>query len=209
VNLDELSASRQEEVLLAVAAVESAEQPVAANAFRALADTSLRAYVEDLLTRSGRVLLPVGVGYLSGYDDEIAEQLLNYCGQPLLEEERAVLTVVILFSVAIPRAEGSIPVDAHWTVARPVSRDQLKDSLLPGTTVDAALRSLLDAGIVRQGSRGAILPGAQFLRLTQSRLRTLFDELILLAEPDGALAESIRRSRVTSTTPREVALDRR
>lgn len=185
--------------MAAVAAVESAEEPVPANAFRALAEASLRSYVEELLAKSGRVLLPVGAGYLSGYDDEVARQLLRDMGQALSEEERAVLTLVALFSVAIPRAEGAIAADAPWTVARPVSRERLKDTRIPGTVVDNALRRLLDAGIVRQGHRAAILPGTQFLRLTPHISRMVFDELILLAEPDGPLAESIHRSRARTS----------
>ena len=111
----------------------------------------------------------------------------------LRTEDRAVLTLVRLLSVAVPRAEGKIPADAPWTAGWPVARDRLRDdSRVKKGTVDNALRRLQDADIVRFRKDGFV-PGPQFDRLTPAATAAIFEELILLAEPEGALADSIRR----------------
>ena len=54
-SLAELDATRRADVLMAVRAVEEAEQPVPRTALRALADATLRASVERVLFDSGRI----------------------------------------------------------------------------------------------------------------------------------------------------------
>jgi hypothetical protein len=168
-----------------------------------LADGALRAALEDLLVQAGRVLLEVGGGFLSGYDDGVAERLVQEGVGVLPPDDRAVLTLVVLQTVAIPRARGAIPADADWSVAEPVERIRLRDSRLPERTIGGALRRLRDAGILRPGQRPSIAPGPQFTRLTPAASASLFEELILLCEPDGALAEAIRRRRAARTAARE------
>jgi hypothetical protein len=201
--LRDLPAARQADVLAALAAVETADTPVPRTAFQALADGALRATLEDLLAQAGRVLLEVGGGFLSGYDDRVAERLVEEGVGVLPPDDRAVLTLVVLHTVAIPRARGTIPADADWSVAEPVERTRLRDSRLPERAIDGALRRLRDAGILRPGQRPPIAPGPQFRRLTPAASASLFEELILLCEPDGALAEAIRRRRAARTAARE------
>jgi hypothetical protein len=193
--LQDLPAQRRTEVMAAVAAVETAERPVPGNAFRALAEAPMRHVVEQVLAASGRVLLRAGSGYTSGYDDAIVARFIDEGIGVLPPEDRAVLTLIVLFAVAIPRAERTIPADASWSRGEPVLRDRLKDSRLPDNVIDSALRRLRDARIVSSGPRG-ISPGPQFDRLTPAASARMFEELVLLAEPSGSLSEQIRRRRL-------------
>jgi hypothetical protein len=193
--LADLPPARQADVLAALGAVETADAPVPRSAFRALADGTLRATLDDLLEAAGRVLLEVGDAFVSGYDDRVAERLVDQGVGVLPPDDRAVLTLVLLHTVAIPRARGTIPSGTDWSVAEPVEPDRLKDSQLPNRTIDAGLRRLRDASILRPGQRPPIAPGPQFARLTPTASASVFEELVLLCEPDGALAESIRRRR--------------
>jgi hypothetical protein len=192
--LDLLPPTRRADVLAAVCALECAGGPVPLTAFRALAEPTLREIVQEVLAAAGRVLVQAGTGFVSGYDDRIAERLAEEGTGILRRDDRAVLALVLLFSVAIPRAEGKIPPEASWTHARPVPRERLADTRLYATAIKAALQRLQDAGIVRSTSSG-LVPGPQFDRLTPMVSAALFEELVLLAEPEGALAESIRRRR--------------
>lgn len=208
--LAELSAARQSEVLAALTAVETATEPVPRTALRALVDEGLRATLAALLAEAGRVLVETEAGFLSGYDDAIAERLVEEGVGVLPADDRAVLTLVLLHAVAIPRARGELPAGEDWTGV-PVTRERLKDSRqLSGVAIDAALRRLQDAGVLRSGGRPLIVPGPQFARLTSVASRRLFEELILLAEPGGALADSIRRrraARAALTAPAGIATD--
>jgi hypothetical protein len=148
-----------------------------------------------LLAEAGRVLVETPTGFVSGYDDTVAARLAADRVGVLESSDAAVLTLVLLHAVAIPRARGEIPAGAEWSVAVPVDRERLKDSKLPGVVIDASLRRLQDRGILRPGGRPLIVPGPQFARLTAGASRALFEELVLLAEPTGTLADSIRRRR--------------
>jgi hypothetical protein len=194
-SLQDLSPARQADVLAALAAIETAEAPVPKIAFSAFTDATLRPVLEDVLAEAGRVLLESRDGLLSGYDDRVAQRLADEGIGVLPPDDRAVLTLVLLHTVAIPRAKGTIPAGSDWSVAEPVEREQLKDSRLSEQTIKAAIRRLRDAGILRPGHRPRIEPGPQFARLTPAASTALFEELVLLCEPDGALAESIRRRR--------------
>jgi hypothetical protein len=196
--LEDLPAQRRTEIMAAVAAVETAERPVPGNAFRALAEAPMRHVVERVLAASGRVLLRAGSGYMSGYDDAIVDRFIEEGIGVLPPEDRAVLTLIVLFAVAIPRAERTIPTDGSWSRGEPVPRERLKDSRLPDNVIDGALRRLRDARIVTSGPRG-ISPGPQFDRLTTAASARIFEELVLLAEPGGSLSEQIRRRRLART----------
>lgn len=193
--LADLSPARQSEVLAALTAVETAVEPVPRTSLRALVDEGLRATLTAALAEAGRVLIETDAGFLSGYDDTIAERLAADGIGLLPEDDRAVLALVLLHAVAIPRARGDLPASDDWTGV-PVARERLHDSRqISGVRIDAALRRLQDAGILRSGGRPSIVPGPQFGRLTPDASRQLFEELVLLAEPGGALADSIRRRR--------------
>jgi hypothetical protein len=198
--LDRLPHARQTDVLTAVCALESASGPVPATSYRALAEPVLREVVSEMLAAAGRVLVQAGAGYTSGYSDHIAERLAAEGTGTLQPDDRAVLTLVLLFSVAIPRAEGKIPAEASWTHARPVTRERLYGTHLKNSVIDSALQRLRDAAIVRAVKDG-LIPGPQFDRLTPAMSAALFEELVLLAEPEGPLADSIRRRRLARRTP--------
>lgn len=193
--LEALSHNRRADVRAAVCAVESAMLPVRPTHFRALAETPLRVVVEQVLAASGRTLLAVGGGYLSGYTDEIRQRLAHEGTGVLPREDRAVLTLIMLFSVAIPRASGTTLPDQLWTQGASVTRDQLKGCRVSDAVLTSALQRLTDADLVRRTKTGYAL-GNQFLRLTPAVGTELFERLILLADPDSPLAESIRRRHV-------------
>lgn len=191
-------------VLAALGAVEVAEGPVRAEDFRALAEPALRDAVDALLRATGRVLLRVGDGWLSGYDDTIADRLADEGVGVLAPTDRAVLTLVLLRTVAIPRAQGRIA-DGDWTAAEPTTIDELaKSRHLTKQAIRASVRRLRTAGLLKPGLRPVIVPGPQFLRLTEARSRRLWEDLILLCQPDGMAAEVIRRRR-TSTDREDAA----
>jgi hypothetical protein len=194
-SLAELEETRRADVLVAVRAVEEAEQPVPRTALRALADATLRASVERVLFDSGRALLETPRGFLSGYADDVREALTAEGIGLLPAEDRAVLCLVLLHAIAIPRARGTIPREADWTVAEPVDPRTLSVSKLPDSMIKAAVRRLRDAGVLGYGSNHWIVPGPQFARLTSAVIEVIFEELVMLAEPDGLLAESIHRRR--------------
>lgn len=194
--LTDLDASTRADVLVAVRAVEQAELPVPRATFRALGDASLRAAVERVLDDSGRVLLETEQGFLSGYADDIREALAAGGIGVLPPEDRAVLCLVMLHAIAIPRAKGVIERETAWTAAEPVSPRALSGSKLPDSVIKAAVRRLRDAGILRYGANRWIVPGPQLARLTPTAIEWVFEELIVLAEPEGLLAESVRRRRL-------------
>ena len=190
-----LSASRRDQVMAAVRAVETAARPLPAALFPALAEASLRHVVEDVLAASGRVLISSASGFISGYDDDMAQRLAKDGIGILGSIDRAVLAFVMIFSVAIPRAEGEFPADAPWTTGRPVPDTFFKDSLLQNVDTDPAIRRLRDASLLHRVPGKGLILGDQFNRLTKQASTRLFEQLILLAEPGGSLAESIMRHR--------------
>jgi hypothetical protein len=197
IGLDSLPQQRQADVLAALCALETDSRPVRAASYRALAEPALREVVRETLAAAGRVLVETGTGYTSGYDDGIADRLASEGIGVLSRDDRAVLTMVLLLSVAIPRAEGKLPPEAPWNRGHPVPRERLYDAQVPNGVVTAALRRLREAGITHEAS-GSVRAGPQFDRLTTAMSTTIFEELLLLADPRGPLADAIRRRRATS-----------
>ncbi|MFI6991259.1 hypothetical protein [Nonomuraea wenchangensis] len=113
--------------------------------------------------------------------------------------ERAVLTLVLVHSVAIPRAEGLLPEDS-WLSPHPTPADELRrHTQLPIGELEAALRTLRHAGLLAQvkagEEAGGYVPGPQFHRLTPAARRRLQEELILAAGPNTPLAAAVRARR--------------
>lgn len=189
--LEGLSDAHRVEVLAAVAAVETADVPVPGAAFRALGDPTLRGEVERALGAAGRVLLRHGDSWLSGYRDDIADRLVaEGIGVPR-PSDRAVLTLVLLNCVAIPRARGEFTAE-DWSEAPATTLEELERSRLTQSDIKASLRRLRAAGVLRPK---VIAPGPQFQRLTSERRERLSEDLVLLCRPDGMLARVIRRRR--------------
>lgn len=193
--LSDLPPARQADVLAGLAAVETAERPVQAVVFRGLLDPSLRATLERCLAEQGRVLLKVGEGFMSGYDDLVARRLASEGIGVLPPDDRAVLALVLLHCVAIPRAAGRLR-GSSWLDAEPTTKQQLVMSKLPENKVRAAVQRLRNAGILRYGARRSILPGPQFARFTPQASADLWENLILLVQPHGVMGDAIRRRRV-------------
>lgn len=191
-----LSRQDRDAVLSAVAAVEIADQPVSAASLRALLDPALREHVRECLRQAGRVLKePTPGAYQSGYDDTIADRLVADGLGVLQQVDRAVLALVLLRSVAIPRARGRIG-GTDWTEAVATSIDELAmNRSLTKERIRNSVRRLRTAGILRPGLRPEIRPGPQFRRLTQARSTRIWEELMLLCQPNGLMAEIIRRRR--------------
>lgn len=191
---------RQTDVLVALAAVETADTPVRPANFRALLDPALRATLSRCLHEQGRILLKVGDGYLSGYDNNIAEKLAAEGLGVLRPDDRAVLALVLLHCIAIPRAAGRIKSNS-WLDAEPTTRQQLAKSQVPDTKIRMSLQRLRDGNVVAWGPKRSIVPGPQFARLTPEVSAALWEELVLLAQPHGVMADVIRRRRAHSPAP--------
>ncbi|GAA2317713.1 hypothetical protein GCM10010149_82600 [Nonomuraea roseoviolacea subsp. roseoviolacea] len=115
------------------------------------------------------------------------------------EAERAVLTLVLVHSVAIPRAEGVLPEDT-WLSPHPTPAEELRrHTQVPIGELEAALRVLRHAGLLAQvkagEEAGGYVPGPQFHRLTPAARRRLQEELILAAGPHTPLATAVRARR--------------
>lgn len=183
------------DVLAAAAAVDVADAPVPTEAFRALTDPGLRAAVEDALSAAGRCLVQHDGGWMSGYRDDIANRLVEDGLGVLKPKDRAVLALVLLHTVAIPRARGRIESE-DWTLSEATTVEELeRNRHLNASDIRRSLRRLRTLGVLRHGHRSAIAPGPQFLRLTHERNARLWEELVLLCRPEGMLSQVIRRRR--------------
>ncbi|MGH3712041.1 MAG: hypothetical protein ACRDT4_01030 [Micromonosporaceae bacterium] len=200
--LSALSERNRDELIAAWAAVEYARVPVDEAGFAALRDPAARQVLDNVLRRTGRTLVRVdGRHWTSGFRDDTRAALVLRSWGVLSTYERAVLTVILVHSVAIPRAEGQL-VEDSWVSARPTSVAELKEhtQLARGRLSDA-LQRLRAADLIRQvkgpkGSTGAAYaPGPQFHRLTADARRVLQEELILAAGPGTPLASAIKAAR--------------
>ncbi|MCK2217268.1 hypothetical protein MF672_026275 [Actinomadura sp. ATCC 31491] len=189
---------RRAELVAAFMVVEHAAEPVQEVRFAALRDPALRHTLGEMLARRGRVLIQHRDRWTSGYDDACAAALAG-AGPVMGVAERAVLTLVLVHSVAIPRAEGLLPEDS-WSSPHPTPGDELRrHTQLPIGELEAALRTLRHAGLLAQvkagEEAGGYVPGPQFHRLTPAARRRLQEELILAAGPNTPLAAAVRARR--------------
>ena len=203
--LAELSERHRDEVLAAFAAVEHSPEPVPEAQLLALRDATLRRSLDDLLHRVGRTLVSAGTAWTSGYRDDVAAELAQAGWHSLPATDRAVLVLVLIHSVAIPRTEGALSGDS-WVDGTPTPIEELqRRTQLPRGELRQSLGRLRAAGLVRVvparlrpgtvPQNTAYLPGPQFHRLTETARRRLQEELILAAGPDTPLAAAIRRRR--------------
>jgi len=186
---------RRAELVVAFMAVEHAAEPVHEARFAALRDPALRRALAQMLERRGRTLIQHRDRWISGYDDAAAARI----GTTLGEAERAVLTLVLVHSVAIPRAEGVLGEDT-WLSPYPTPVEELRrHTQIAIGELEAALRSLRHAGLLTQvksgEDAGGYVPGPQFHRLTRATRRRLQEELILAAGPNTPLAAAVRARR--------------
>ncbi len=206
-------------MLAAFAAVEHSWQPVHESQLLALRDATLRRCLSDLLHGLGRTLVAAGPGrWTSGYRDDVAAVLAGE-GPTLPVADRAVLVLVLIHSIAIPRSEGALAADSWTSTQATAVEELLRYSQLPRGEVKAALARLRAAGLVQlapvrgrgqgmgqgagPGQTAAYLPGPQVQRLTPAARRRLQEELILAAAPDSPLAAAVRARRGRPVDPEE------
>jgi hypothetical protein len=201
--LQDLSDRSRDEVLAAFSAVQYSAHPVAEVQLPGLRDVTLRRHVQKMLKLIGRALVHVdGTHWTSGYADDITETLTAQGWQPLSVVDRAVLVLVLVHSVAIPRSEGILTGDS-WKSARPTTVDELRTTRISGEERRLALQRLRAAGLIQlsgdHSGGPSYIPGPQLQRLTPAARRRLQDQLILAAAPSSPIAEAIRARQPTGT----------
>ncbi|WP_433549091.1 hypothetical protein ACQPZG_31555 [Streptomyces sp. CA-294286] len=211
-----LSELDEAHVQSALAALETADGLVPGEAFPALRTDALRAVVTRRLAGLGRALLireHHGIsGFTSGYDDTVAERLAAEGIGILPPLDRAVLVMVLLRTVAAPRARG-IHESATWLAEGPgTSVEELyANPYFTYEQLRPAVRRLKARRLLREGFHRALLPGPALLRLTDAQSAQLWEDLVLVTQPDSMYARAIRQRRQEqarpqpSSTPREIA----
>lgn len=198
-----LSPDDEAAVCEAVGGLEIAEGVVPAAAFVALREPALRSAVEERLAACGRSLIAVEDGWVSGYRDDIADVLVGSGAGVLSAVDRAVLALVLLRTVAVPRARGELTGDSWVSSAdsRPTTVDELnKNRHLNKKQISESLRRLRTLGLIRPGHRSAIAPGPAMHRLSSQRATGLWEDLLLLAAPESTYAQVIRSRRMSHVT---------
>ncbi|MGW1194531.1 hypothetical protein ACWD4B_01530 [Streptomyces sp. NPDC002536] len=184
----------------ALAAVEIADGIVPAEALAALQTDALRAVVAQRLEAAGRVLLKREhngvIGYTSGFQDTIAEHLAREGIGVLPPMDRAVLAMVLLRTVAAPRARGEHH-SRSWMANGPGTQAEELYANAPFThdQIRLALRRLKARRLLRTGFHGATLPGPALLRLTDQQSARLWEDLVLVTRPTSRYALAIRQRR--------------
>jgi biotin operon repressor len=178
-------------------ALEFAQMPIAHSDIPALSDPAIRRSIETILEKWGRALVSTPNGaWTTGYLDPIVEKLRSERVGLLTPSQRAVLALILLRTVAIPRAQGRHHHDGWFSVDKPVSLDALAANRhLSRTTISEAIRGLREAGYVTRASAGGYFPGPALARLSPLAQARLWEDLIVLGRPDGYLAEQIRSRR--------------
>lgn len=201
--LEDLSDRSRDEVLAAFSAVQYAAHPVAEVQLAGLRDVTLRRQVQKMLRLIGRTLVHVdGTHWTAGYADDVAETLTAQGWQPLSVVDRAVLVLVLVHSVAIPRSEGILTGDS-WKSARPTTVDELRTTKISSEERRLSLQRLRAAGLIQlsgdHSGGPSYIPGPQLQRLTPAARRRLQDQLILAAAPASPIAEAIRARKGVTT----------
>jgi hypothetical protein len=179
-----------------VTALESAQGPVARADLPALADPALRRATQSALAGCGRALVQTSEGsWTTGYPVPIAQALARKQAGTLSREQRAVLALILLRAVAIPRAQGRL--DGSWSSSRhPVALEEIAaNRRLPRSAIDEAIRGLRAAGYVTSASSGGYILGPAMARLSPAGTEALWEDLIVLARPNGYMADRIRSRR--------------
>ncbi|TQM43902.1 hypothetical protein FB388_1257 [Pseudonocardia cypriaca] len=185
----------------ACCALEIAEGVIPEAALPALADPALRAAVAYRLQQCGRVLNRVGDCWTSGHDDEVADALVEQNIGTIDAQDRAVLALVLLRCVAIPRAQGAATGTTWADVkgARSTTIEELAlNKSLSKKAIKESLQRLQTAALIKRSPRNGITPGPALHRLTPQRTTALWEDLVILAAPDTAYARVLRERRANS-----------
>jgi biotin operon repressor len=179
-----------------VTALETAQGPVARADLPALADPALRRATQSALVGCGRTLIQTPEGsWTTGYPAPVAQALAAEQTGTLRREQRAVLALILLRAVAIPRAQGRL--GGAWTSSgHPVTLEEIAaNRQLPRAVIDEAIRGLRAAGYVASAPSGGYVLGPAMARLSPAGTEALWEDLIVLARPNGYMAERIRSRR--------------
>ncbi len=107
--------------------------------------------------------------------------------------ERAVLALILLRTVAIPRAQGLHQHDGWAGGEHSVTLEELvRNRHLSRAAITGALRGLRAVGYVAMTASGGYIPGPALARLSAVGREALWEDLLLLARPHGYMAERIR-----------------
>jgi hypothetical protein len=184
-------------VRAAVTALEIAQGPVAGSDLPALRDPAVRRAAGVALANCGRALIATHRGdWTTGYLDVIAGTLADEGIGTLSAKERAVLALILLRTVAIPRAQGN-HLDDGWVGSdHPVTLEMLGTNRhLTQAAISGAVRGLRAAGYVTTASAGGYVPGPALARLSVAARQSLWEDLVILGRPDGYMANRIRDRR--------------
>jgi hypothetical protein len=188
--------------------LETSAAPIDTDQWPELADPIVIAELGRRLRRAGRQLItltrtdPGGVAvpaYLSGYDDALSAALRSESEQQLSPRDTAVLTLVLLHSVVIPRARGRLPA-GRWIPGIPVEETALFTNRNFGKDeIRESLKQLKAAHLLDKGNR----PGPAWWRLTPAGAAQIAEALVLACRPTSLLAEEIRRRASSPDAARE------
>lgn len=189
-------AASEQELVATLCAVDVAAEPVDPDVWPVLADPDAREEIDRRLRAVGRQLLTVRaagsvdravVGYLTGWDDTVADAMLAAGMNPLSRIERAVLALALLHSVAIPQASGLVPPRglreaASFDRALLWERPHANEHSLGKTVVGQAVKVLVARGLLTPQLR----PGPVFDHLSQAATERIWRNLLVLARPSWA-----------------------
>ncbi|MFI1524222.1 hypothetical protein, partial [Kitasatospora cineracea] len=176
-----------------VTALEGAVGPLTQREVPALADPYIRARVEEILAGVGRCLIRTPGGtWTTGYPERVADALGAAGIGTLDRTERTVLALVLVHTVALPRAKGRHAHKEWNTDQHPVTVTELaRNRALTQTAIRRALRTLRAAGMVDTVGKGNYVPGPALQRLSPGRTSALWEDLVLAGRPGGHLARAI------------------
>lgn len=183
-----------------VTALETACGPLPPRVLPALTDPDVRAHVQTALADIGRTLIRTPQGtWTTGYPDPVAKALAAAGIGTLSPAERTVLALVLLHTVALPRAQGR-HTHPQWNATQHsvTLRELARNRALTKTTIREALRTLTAAGMVDTVGNGNYIAGPCLQRLSEASVAALWEDLILAGRPDGHLARAIARRRQTA-----------
>lgn len=204
--LDYLSQSELAAVTYAIAVLDQSHGLVPAGVVPVLTHPDLRLLVDAQLDAVGRVVVEhhnadgTVAGYSSGYADDIAEQLAAEGLGVLLPLDRAVVALVLLWTVAMPTVQGRPPL--RWSAAEPVKLEQLHHNRPLGKErVRDTVNRLHDVHVLVNGRAAGVRLGPVFDRLTPAQRHRIEEDLFMLAAPDDPVATTLRRRRQQPKEP--------
>ncbi|GIH24612.1 hypothetical protein Aph01nite_29220 [Acrocarpospora phusangensis] len=183
-------------VRMIVCALDMADGSVDRDDLPMLADPTIQSTVESTLAQSGRSLISLSAReWITGYPDPIAEALVCEGTGTLHPTQRAVLALVLIHTVAIPRSKNP-RLDDRWTSKNGVQLDKIiANRAINRTAATNALRALRRAGFIASAQSGGYVPGPALSRLTAKQRNMLWEDMIVLGRPHGNMAQRIRDAR--------------